>query len=66
MAAPFSLHTTGHWRMPNGWLIRVDVMGGKWVACQLDPALQVRTQVKGTDEQVHLVACQWARIQQVD
>jgi len=52
--------------MPNGWLIRVDVMGGKWVACQLDPALQVRTQVKGTDEQVHLVACQWARIQQVD
>jgi len=57
---PFLLHTTGHWRTPDGWLLRVDIMCGKWCATRFDPSIHIRDQVFGTDEEVHRLIALWA------
>lgn len=59
--APFALHTTGHWRLPEGQLLRVDVISGRWVVCLFDgPA--VCNEAYGSDEYVHHVAKLWAHL----
>jgi hypothetical protein len=60
MGPPFAPHTTGHWHLDNGWLVRVDLMAGRWCASRLTPWLSVHDQFFGSDEQVHTVALAWA------
>jgi hypothetical protein len=50
MIAP---HGTGHAFAPDGHLLRVDVMSGRWVASRLAPDLVLEQQIFGTDESVH-------------
>lgn len=44
---------TGHHRLADGWLLRVDIEQGGWVGRLYTPQMTVQTQVVGTDEQVH-------------
>lgn len=58
--APFAPHTTGHWRLPDGWLVRVDVICGRWCASRFSPDVQCHDEVYGADEFVHEIARNWA------
>lgn len=55
---------TGHHRLPDGSLLRVDVEFGRWVGRLYTPDMRVRTQVVGTDTEVYawvdgFVAYRW-------
>lgn len=52
-------HTTGHVFAPNGSLIRVDVIAGRWVASMFSSDRTITRQVFGTDEQVHRQVERW-------
>ena len=55
-------HATGHRRAKDGTLLRVDCERGiGWVATHYDLDLRVIQQVRGSDEEVHLVAARWAQ-----
>jgi hypothetical protein len=44
---------TGHHRLADGSLLRVDIEWGRWVGSLYTPDLRVKTQIVGTDAQVH-------------
>jgi hypothetical protein len=50
---------TGHAFAPDGHLLRVDVMAGRWVATRFAPDLVIRQQVFGTNETVHQQISLW-------
>jgi hypothetical protein len=63
MGPPFSPHTTGHWHMNNGALIRVDQMHGRWCASRFTAMRTLHDQFVGSDEEVHHVARVWAHLE---
>ena len=44
---------TGHQRLPNGSLLRVDFEMGRWVGRLYTSDMRVKTQVVGSDAEVH-------------
>ena len=44
---------TGHHRLRDGSLVRVDVEFGRWVGRLYTPNMTVRTQIVGSDAEVH-------------
>ncbi|WP_046320285.1 hypothetical protein [Mycobacterium sp. UM_Kg1] len=59
---PIAPHTTGHARVEDGTLLRVDCERGiGWVATHYDRNLRVTAQVWGSDEEVHQLAARWAQ-----
>jgi hypothetical protein len=55
-------HTTGHRWAKDGPLLRVDCERGiGWVTTRYDLHLGVVQQVRGSDEEVHRAAAQWAQ-----
>jgi hypothetical protein len=44
---------TGHYRLADGSLLRVDTQMGHFVGTFYTPALEVKTQVQGSAAQVH-------------
>ncbi len=45
--------STGHYRLPDGSLVRVDVERDHWVGRLYTPELILKVQFLGTDTQVH-------------
>jgi hypothetical protein len=60
MVAPFEPHTTGHWQLNDGDLIRVDWMRGRWCASHFTAARVLHEEIYGSDEYVHHIAAVWA------
>jgi hypothetical protein len=54
-----ALHATGHAFAPDGHLLRVDTMAGRWVATRFAPNLAIKQRVFGTDETVHQQISHW-------
>lgn len=56
-------HATGHQRLPDGGIVRVDTWrdhrGLHWVASRYTPQMCEHDHVVGSDEHVHQVAQQW-------
>jgi hypothetical protein len=50
---------TGHAFAPDGHLLRIDVMAGRWVATRFTPNLVIRQQVFSTNESVHQQISHW-------
>ena len=44
---------TGHHRLVDGSLLRVDIELGRWVGTLYTPSMRVKTQIVGTDVDVH-------------
>lgn len=44
---------TGHHRLADGSLLRVDIEWGRWVGSIYTPDLRVKTQIVGSDAVVH-------------
>lgn len=44
---------TGHYRLVDGSLLRVDVELGRWVGRLYTPAMEVKTQIRGSTANVH-------------
>jgi hypothetical protein len=44
---------TGHYRLPDGSVLRVDFERGRWVGTLFAPSLTIKTQIVGSDAQVH-------------
>ena len=44
---------TGHRRLADGSLLRVDIELGRWVGSLYTPDMRVKTLIVGTDVQVH-------------
>jgi hypothetical protein len=44
---------TGHHRFPNGSVLRVDLERGRWVGTLYAPCMTIRTQLVGSDAEVH-------------
>lgn len=44
---------TGHHRLPDGSLVRVDTELGRWVGTLYSPELNVKIQFVGSDAEVH-------------
>jgi hypothetical protein len=55
------LHATGHTHAPDGTLVRVDIMAGRWVATHFDGRGDVREAFYGTDQETHERAWQWTQ-----
>jgi len=57
---------TGHQRLPDGSVLRVDNERGRWVGRLYTPELNVKTQIVGGDAQVHAwadsIAAQRSRV----
>jgi len=51
---------TGHRRLPDGHLLRIDVESDRWVATLFNPDLTVRSQFVGSDAEVHAWAARIA------
>ena len=43
---------TGHRRLPDGGVLRVDFERGRWVGTLYTPSMTVKTQIVGSDAQV--------------
>ena len=43
----------GHCRLPNGSVVRVDFEMGRWVGTLYAPSMTVKTQIVGSDTEVH-------------
>jgi len=52
-------HSTGHVIARDGCVLRVDVMGGRWVASRFNPNLVITQEVRGTDDAVHRQIKRW-------
>jgi hypothetical protein len=52
-------HSTGHVIARDGYLLRVDIMAGRWVASRFNPNLVITQQILGSDEAVHRQIKQW-------
>jgi hypothetical protein len=44
---------TGHHRLPNGSVLRVDLEMGRWVGTLYAPSMTIKTQIVGSDAEVH-------------
>jgi hypothetical protein len=44
---------TGHHRLPDGSLLRMDIELGRWVGSLYTPDMRVKTQIVGSDVEVH-------------
>jgi hypothetical protein len=44
---------TGHYRFRDGSVLRVDFEMGRWVGTLYAPSLTIKTQIVGSDAQVH-------------
>ncbi|MDT5260858.1 MAG: hypothetical protein QOD10_5938 [Mycobacterium sp.] len=44
---------TGHYRLPDGELLRVDFEMGRWVGTLYAPSMTIKTQIVGSDAHVH-------------
>ena len=44
---------TGHCRLRDGGLLRVDFEMGRWVGTLYAPSMTIKTQIVGSDAQVH-------------
>jgi hypothetical protein len=51
---------TGHHRLADGSLLRVDIELGRWVGTLYTPDMRVRTEIVGSDVEVHAWAAQFA------
>jgi hypothetical protein len=51
---------TGHHRFPNGSVLRVDLERGRWVGTLYAPSMTIKTQIVGSDAQVHAWAASLA------
>ncbi|MBS9535429.1 hypothetical protein KIH27_17735 [Mycobacterium sp. M1] len=47
------LMPTGHHRQPDGSVLRVDFEAGQWVGSLYTPQLELRSQLIGSDTEVH-------------
>ena len=47
---------SGHYRLPDGGVLRVDFEMGRWVGTLYAPSMAIKTQMVGSDAQVHLWA----------
>ena len=56
-----SMMRTGHRRLADGSLLRVDIERGRWVGSLYTREMRVKTRVVGSDVEVHGWAC---RVQQ--
>jgi hypothetical protein len=45
--------STGHHRLPDGSLVRIDIELGRWVGRLYTPDMSVTAQIVGTDAEVH-------------
>ena len=56
----------GHQRLTDGSVLRVDIERGRWVGRLYTPELELKTQVVGSDAQVHAwvdsIAAQQSRV----
>jgi hypothetical protein len=52
-------HQRGHIVARDGSLLRVDVMGGRWVATRYTPSLLVTQRVVGTDDAAQRQVARW-------
>jgi hypothetical protein len=43
---------TGHRRLPDGGVLRVDFERGRWVGTLYTPSMTIKTQIVGNDAQV--------------
>jgi hypothetical protein len=44
--------STGHRRLANGWLVRVDIELGRWVGTLYTPEMTVKTLAVGSEAEV--------------
>ena len=44
---------TGHGRLPDGSLVRVDIELGRWVGTLYTPEMKVKIRIVGSDTEVH-------------
>lgn len=44
---------TGHYRFPDGSVLRVDFERGRWVGTLYAPSRTIKTQIVGSDSDVH-------------
>ena len=44
---------TGHHRLTDGALLRVDIELGRWVGSLYTPDMRIKTQIVGSDVEVH-------------
>jgi hypothetical protein len=44
---------SGHYRLPDGGVLRVDFEMGRWVGTLYAPSMTIKTQIVGSDAQVH-------------
>jgi hypothetical protein len=44
---------TGHYRLADGGLLRVDFEMGRWVGTLYAPSMAIKTQIIGSDAHVH-------------
>ena len=51
---------TGHYRFPDGSVLRVDFERGRWVGTLFAPSLTIKTQIVGSDAAVHAWAARLA------
>ena len=51
---------SGHCRLPDGGLLRVDFERGRWVGTLYAPAMTIKTQIVGSDAEVHAWAASLA------
>jgi hypothetical protein len=51
---------TGHYRFPDGSVLRVDLEMGRWVGTLYAPSMTVKTQIVGSDAAVHAWAARLA------
>jgi len=50
----------GHHRLPDGGVLRVDFEMGRWVGTLYAPSMTIKTQIIGSDAQVHAWAARLA------
>jgi hypothetical protein len=51
---------TGHYRLPDGSVLRVDLEMGRWVGTLYTPSMTIKTQIVGSDAAVHAWAADLA------
>ena len=51
---------TGHYRLPDGGVLRVDFEMGRWVGTLYLPSMRIKTQIVGSDAEVHAWAADLA------
>ena len=58
--------STGHHRLADGSLVRVDFERGHWVGRLYTPEMNVKSQILGTDAEVHAWANAFVALRPAD